>query len=80
MPFPAAWKPLHNVGSAGGKGSDTAPLSDPKICCSIWSRQPARRATGDKTLFKIQCHYVLGFPQETAPPPTMEPAPCPNSR
>lgn len=80
MPFPAAWEPLHNVGSPGGKGSDIAPLSNPKIGCPIRSREPVRRAIGDKAFFKLQRRYVRKLSQEITPLPAIEPAVGYNSR
>jgi hypothetical protein len=80
MPLPAAWKPMHYVGSSRGQGSDAAPYSHAEIRGSIWSRQPTRRTVGDRILSQVRCPHVLGLSEEIAPPQAMRPAPCPCSR
>jgi hypothetical protein len=80
MPFPAAWKPLRNVGATGRNGSDADPRSDAEVRCSFRSRQSARRATGNPILSEIRCCHVLGLSEETHAPPAIEPASGPNSR
>jgi len=80
MPFPAAWKPLHNVGPRGRNGSDAAPRSDAEVRCPFRSRQSTRRATGDPILSEIRCRHVLGLSEENIAPPAIQPASCPDSR
>lgn len=80
VPFPAAWKSLHDVGASGRQGSNIASCSNAKIHCSIRSGQPVRRTVGDPILFEIRCRHFWRLPEEIAAPPSMQSAHCSYSR